>query len=30
MPIYQERQAGIYRATYLGCTTRNFTDKETG
>ena len=30
MPIYKERAAGIYRATYLGCEDKSFTDKETG
>ena len=30
MPTYQARKAGIYRATYTGCSERTFTNKETG
>ena len=30
MPIYRERAQGIYRAAYLGCEDKSFTDKESG
>ena len=29
MPIYTERSAGTYRATYLGCIDKTLTDKDT-
>ena len=30
MPTYAERTAGIYRAKYVGCQSKTFTDPDTG